>query len=97
MTVEQSEIDAPGIDAYAFEPPVPYMSGLAERRLDFGPETEYVPVEAALELDRAVRKTVQLTKLEPLTLELPKHYATARGSQIYRYKRRHGSTNRARR
>src|ERR1019366_891747 len=79
---EQSEIDAPGVDADAVEGEFALAGGDSDAMLDLVPEAQDVPVERAGHADRGIGEAVEFLHGKLAAGEAAEQSASALGAEI---------------
>ena len=80
VLVEQSEIDAPGVDADAVEAAV--VPGLDDALLDLVEQAQSVPIEGAAHEHGVVCEAMDLFEIDPVSVIGRDHGASAGGAEI---------------
>ena len=80
--VEEGEVYAPGIDGDSGGRVCEARTVLCEAVLNLRPDAQRVPVDAAVEVDAAIGKAVELVEGEPAAIPVAHHQAAAGCAQI---------------
>lgn len=82
VAVEQAEVDAPGVDADARHFIAELAGGESQAGEDVVPQFERPPVEAAVDVNRAVGKAVDFCQFERLAVEEAGEDTAAGGAEV---------------